>query len=690
MKRDLIFEIGTEEMPARAVEEGISSLRKKSPAVFEAARLAYDSIKIYGSPRRLAILVLGLAESQSQVAEEVKGPPANIAVDSKGGFTQAAYGFAKAQKIKPEKLEVREIAAGSYLFAKIERPGARTIDLLSGILLSLTGQIGFSKSMCWGKSEIRFSRPIRWLVAVFGTDIVSLELDSIPVSKYSRGHRFLNPAPIEINDPAGYLSALKNGWVVADQDERRQIILDGIAELSGEKKADAKDPSGVIDEVVHLAEWPTTVTGEFDSSFLEVPKEVLITAMQSHQRYFPLEKVDGTLIPAFITVHNGDPHQSKAIARGNERVLAARLSDAKFFFEEDIKKGLDAMVEELKNVTFFENLGSLFEKSERVASLATEVAALLGLPEETRVKSLRAARLCKADLVSDVVVEFPALQGTMGRVYSQRNGEDAEVSEAVFEHYLPRFAGDILPRTDSGVVLSIADKLDNIMGTISVGLIPTGSEDPYALRRQALGVINILVSRASSIDLEDLMRRVLDNLKSSNPEKDISQAKELFDGRMRQLLNSSGIRYDLVDSVMGLGSTDYYDLFLRAQALSRSLESSQLADLFVTFERCRNLSKNASSGNIDPDLLEPGAEKNIYDAFERVAASIQEPFSKAGYGPCLDLLVSLKAPVDRYFDDVLIMVKDESLRENRLRLIREISLLFEKIALFEKIVETGD
>lgn len=685
--KDLIFEIGTEEMPARAVDEGIDSLKEKAPKAFEAARMAFESVEVFGSPRRLALLVRSLSESQSKMVEEIKGPPAKVALDGNGAFTQAAYGFAKSQRVDEKQLTIKETENGSYLFATIERSGGETKGLLPGILLDLLQGINFSKSMRWGRSQIRFSRPIKWLLAVFGSDLIPLELDNIPVSDSSYGHRFLHPGPIRIDDPANYLDLLRSGFVMADQQERRNVIEKGINRLANERKWAAKDPSDVISEVVHLTEWPTAVLGSFDNSFLDVPKEVLITAMQSHQRYFPLEKRGGSLAPAFITIHNGDPCHSEAIARGNERVLSARLSDAKFFFEEDKKTGLNKMAEKLKNVIFLEELGTLYNKSQRLPRLAATVACALNLSGKAKKIAMRAAVLCKADLVSDVVVEFPILQGVMGQIYARLQNEEENVPEAIFEHYLPRFSGDVLPQTDAGVILSLADKLDNITGLISVGLIPSGSEDPYALRRQALGIIILLISRNYSVDLSSMMKAALHNFEKANREMVESQAKELFDGRMRQLLSAEGIRYDLIEAVMDIGSTNYLDVYKRAVALKDSLESSQLSELFVASERCRNLSRGVTPGSIDPNLIEEGAEKDLFVYFDRVSKTIEVPMAEGNYHECLILLSSLKKPIDRYFDDVLVMVKDDALRENRLRLLKAISLLFDKIASFEKIVE---
>ena len=697
MAKDLLFEIGTEELPASAVEVGLKQL-KEAGRVFGNYRLDYREIEAKASPRRLVLMVKGLVERQEKIVHETRGPAKHVAFENKKP-TPAAHGFAKAQGVSVDSLITKETPQGEYVFAVKEEEGRLTSELLSGILKEIALSLSFPKSMRWEGGDLRFSRPIRWLLALWGSELISLELDGIMASNKTWGHRFLcKENPLTVKSAGQYEDLLeKKGKVIVDVEKRKELILKKIKEVAAGRGGRPVIDEGTFREVIHLVEHPGAIYGSFPEAFLVLPREVLVTAMEAHQRYFPVEGEEGNLKAGFVAVHNGDEKHADIITRGHERVLRARLSDAKFFFEEDQKKTLSERTEDLKGVVFQERLGSLYQKVMRVQRLSALTAEKLAVDDQTKSQAERAAYLCKSDLLTDMVVEFPVLQGVMGREYALLCGEPLEVAAAIYEHYLPRSATDQLPSTSPGKIVSIADKLDTIAGCISVGLIPTGSEDPYALRRQAQGIVTIILNSEFTLSLSFLLSASLDMFQEQgvkfDREASRAEIEALFSQRMRQTLLSEGLSYDVADAVLTLGVDNLVDLKRRAQAMSEFRSGPEMENLLTAYNRCKNLVR-AEAGTviaIGPsfDLYTEEQERRLGHAWKDVDERVEEALRAGEFEGALKALAYLRPEVDRFFDDVLVMVDDARLRENRLALLRAIVGTFNKVADFSKIVVGG-
>ncbi|MBI4744022.1 MAG: glycine--tRNA ligase subunit beta, partial [Actinobacteria bacterium] len=493
MELDFLLEIGTEEIPASMVDLGMDQLKNLAKDLIKENRLTFTGLKTMGTPRRLVLLIENLSERQEESIEEIKGPAAKSAFDEKSNPTQAASGFARSQKADVSDLIVRDTPQGSYVFVIKRHKGETTQEVLPEILKRLVLSLSFPKTMRWGDSELRFVRPIHWLAALCGEEIIKFSLDGIESSNLSWGHRFLAESPVKIKSSKDYFKTIRDAKVIVDYEERRNLILDQINQIAKENNAKVVLNEKTFNEVVNLVEYPHSVCGSFSDEFLSLPREVLVTAMESHQRYFPVEDNEGNLKANFIVVHNGDENCRSIITSGHERVLRARLSDARFFYQEDQKEPFAGKTEKLKNVVFQERLGSIFDKVKRVEKIAGLIADNIGLDETEKKNVLKAAFLCKTDLITNMVIEFPVLQGVMGREYAKLSGEKEEVAKAIYEHYLPKSASDDLPESRIGRVVSIADKIDTIAGCFCIGFIPSGSEDPYSLRRQMYGIVEIII-----------------------------------------------------------------------------------------------------------------------------------------------------------------------------------------------------
>jgi glycyl-tRNA synthetase beta chain len=544
MARDLVFEIGTEELPSKALYGAIEQLQVAVPRALEAARLEYDTVRIWGSPRHLVVLVSELAEQQADAVHTHKGPAARAAFDTDGNPTPAAIGFARGKGVDVASLTKVIDGNGEYVYATVEVKGVSAGEVLPQLLSRIAENIEWPKSQRWGSGDARFSRPVRWLLALFGGEVVPAEFAGLTAGRLTYGHRLLSPGAIEVPTSAEYHLALERGHVIADHDERAKLLREGISAAAEQLSAKAVVPEKTFAEVVNLVEYPTVAVGTFDEAFLEVPREILENAMESHQRYFPVESADGTLTNRFIVAHNGDPKLTEAIIRGHERVIRARLSDAAFFYREDLHKPLEAYVAQLDTIVFQEKLGSLGDKVRRVEKLSVAIAGLLGASAEVTAHAQRAAHLAKADLVTNAVVEFTDLQGVMGGYYAKASGEDSEVVTALVDHYRPRFAGDELPSTAAGCIVAIADKLDSIAGIFAIGMAPTGSADPYALRRGAIGVLQMQLG-GTQLTLESLIGAALDGYAGVVPfdvEATGSAIKEFFVGRLQGILRDQGER----------------------------------------------------------------------------------------------------------------------------------------------------
>lgn len=686
MKNYLLFEIGVEELPARYVNSAMDQLKTNIVKSFNENRITFDEVNVYSTPRRLTVIVNNICEKQSDLEEEVKGPAKRIAVDAEGNYTKPLLGFMKSKGIKEEDLYFKQVGKEEYAFGKIKQDGQLTSEVLKSILPEAIKSMTFPKAMRWGGKNMRFIRPIRWMVCILNDSVLDIELEGIVSSNTTKGHRFLGESEFEVNTLNEYLTKLEENFVILNQDERKELIkkqCDDVAKsLGGEIEFDEE----LLEEVTHLVEYPTAFYGEFDEDYAKLPKEVVITPMKQHQRYFPVLK-DGKLLPNFIAVRNGDSHRIDNVKKGNEKVLEARLADALFFYKEDTKKSLESYIEKLKTVVFQAKLGTVYDKSLRIEKLANDILEKLN---ETDIKedTLRAAKLCKADLVTGMVFEFTELQGVMGREYAKVSGENENVAEAIFEHYLPRFAGDILPATKSGIVLSIADKLDSIAGFFAIGIQPTGSQDPYALRRQALGIINILMDNNLDISLRELVLLTLDNYSFIEFDKDevLNQIMEFFKDRIKNLFRDLGIRYDVIDAILSSNIDDIADMYARAKALNSWIDKGELVEMLTAFNRVATLAEKAETNEVNINLMREEAEFNLYQQFQEISSNVEHLLANKEYTKALDAFASLRPAIDNMFDSVMIMDKDEAIKNNRLAILKQIYDIMLNICDLSKIV----
>ncbi|MGE5454416.1 MAG: glycine--tRNA ligase subunit beta, partial [Methylocystaceae bacterium] len=607
MSRDLLLEIGLEEMPSAYMPDGLKNLEEMASNRLTEARLQYAAIKVYGTPRRLCLIVEDLAPLQADALIENRGPRRDKAFNTDGTLTKAGEGFARGQKISPEQLEIREQGGIEYIFAIRKEVGQPTTGVLTTLLPDLIKSLPFPKAMRWGYHEMRFPRPIRWLVALYAGQILDLALENVVAGNTTYGHRFLAPQEITVNSVESYLEALAEAYVIVDQNERRAMIWRQVREVATAQGGTAMENTDLLEEVNYLVEYPAAFYGSFSPAYLEVPVPVLTTTMIENQRYFPVFSPSGGLMPGFIGIRNGLADNNLPVVRaGNERVLRARLEDAHFFYREDLKEPLANRVARLGAVTYHERLGSVLDKVNRLEELAAFIAGQLGFAGEENVR--RAAHLCKADLVTGMVFEFTELQGIMGRDYALKNGENPEVATAIFEHYLPRFAGDELPTSQAGIALSLAEKFDNLVAAFSIGIKPTGSQDPYALRRQALGIVNIIWRQGLKLPLSLVIRqayRLLSQVKTDlTEEQTITEVEEFINLRVKGLLTEEGIAYDVVDAILKVPGHDLLALRERALAVAAFKTAPQFTDFMVVFNRSANLSAKAEHNQVNATVFQ--------------------------------------------------------------------------------------
>ncbi len=685
MTRTLLLEIGTEEIPAHAMPLILMQLKDLAEKTLRDSRIEFGTVQTLGTPRRISMLVKNLAENQADVEEEKRGPSVKIAFGADGKLSKAGIGFARGQKVNPEELIQRD----GYIYAVIHEKGKATAELLKNILPQIICDLNFQNNMRWGDLDFKFIRPIRWIVALFGEEIIPFEVANVRSGKISRGHRVLSKGDFQIDAADKYIAACEENFVIVDQQQRRAMIVAQIEAVAQERGGKADISDELLEEVLYLVEYPTALSGDFEIKYLNLPPEAVITPMRDHQRYFPVKDFNGKLMPIFITVRNGGRDYLDIVQHGNERVLKARLEDAQFFFNEDRKKNLDQHREKLKTVVFQEGLGSVYEKTARLVKLAEKICDLLGdkVTAADRANAIRAAEISKADLVTGMVTEFTELQGIMGREYAKLDGEKLEVATAIDEQYMPRFAGDAQPKTTAGRILSLADKIDNLVATFSRGLIPTGSQDPFALRRQALGVVNMLAAAKWSISISALVNLAMDLLKindSVGREKLQSEVAEFMRLRVKNILSNSA-RYDVIDSVIG-NVDDLYAVNLKAAAIENFLATPDAVKNIQAFVRVSNLAKKAKSTEINEALIKLEAEQKLYRAFEAVKVVADELIDKKDYIGALDALKKLTTPIDSFFDSVMVMDENQDIRKNRLALLKSIDDLFAKIADFSKLV----
>ena len=694
MNRDFLLEIGVEELPARFLDPALAQLKELAENALAEKRLKWGKINTYGTPRRITLFVEELAEKQEPLEQDVKGPAAKVAFTPEGKPTRAAEGFARSQGVAVSELVQMTVGTVAYVFARKREEGRPAAEVLAEIAPGFIAGLHFPKPMRWGDLEVRFARPIRWIVALHGPDVIDFQFAGISSGKITYGHRYLAKDPLTLADARGYFARMREGYVLVDPALRRAETWRQIQALAASAGGSVEENEDLLNEVNNLVEYPTALMGGFSPDYLRLPKEVLVTPMREHQRYFPVVNKDGGLLPQFIAVKNGAADHLDIVRAGNEKVLRARLSDANFFYQEDLKAPLAEKVSALKKIVFQESLGSVYDKVVRVSLLSEYLAGVMGASAEEKKQSLRAAYLSKADLVTNMVYEFPELQGIMGKEYALQSGEQPAVAVAILEHYLPRFAGDALPVSLPGRILSIADKMDNITGCFSIGIQPTGSQDPYALRRQALGVCHILLAGEIEICLPDLIDQSYKGLEGKvtlKQDNDMvrNEVLEFFQLRLRGIFGDYDFSYDTVDAVLAAGYDNPNDALLRARALAEFRRESTFAAMHTAFVRANNLSKNLKmDGNvtIDSDTLTDPAEKELYRALSEVKEKAPDMVAKKEYRVLMTEIAALQPPLETFFNAVLVMAEDEKVRANRLALLKNLVLLVNNVADLSKIV----
>ena len=684
---ELFLEIGAEEIPARFMSLALDYLEKEIPSFLKKNRIQASEPRVMGSPRRLVISFDEVGNQQEDIVETHFGPNVKLAYDEKGRPTKSALGFARGKGIDPSQLTLKKTPKGEVVCARIEKTGQPTATILNNFFPILISKIPFPKKMRWGNRETPFVRPLHWIVALFGSKPLSFSYEGIPCADVSRGHRFMRSDFFKVKGMDDYLKSCEKYFLMIDPVVRKKSIVNQITSLANEVGGAVELDPELLEEVNYLVEYPFAIRGNFEKQFLELPRELLITTMKYHQKYFSLKNKRGDLLPYFITISNGQPGPGGEILRGNERVLRARLQDARFFFDEDRKKKLEDFVELLKDVTFQKSLGTLYDKVNRIVAL-TEFLATEVCPEQIKQAS-RAAWLCKADLVTQMVYEFPELQGVIGGYYADHSGEDPEVGLAIKEHYRPAFSGDSPPSSPVGSIISIADKLDTILGCIGVGLLPSGSEDPYGLRRHSLGIIQTIISQNWQVSLDALIQKGINLLKAKTKltsDEIHMHTQILFSQRYKTILIGEEYPYDAIDAVLSANIDSLVDVRQKVVALSDLKKQPYFEPLAITFRRVVSILNEESDGDIQTSLLSEPAEKKLYDEYRRVKEPVEKHLSKKQFPQALEKIVEIKETVDEFFEHIMVMTKEDALRKNRLRLLKHISLLFSNIADFSKIV----
>ena len=667
MAKDLLFEIGAEEIPAGFMPNILGQLKQLAETKLNDAHLPFESIATYGTPRRLALIVKGLADASAEISERHKGPSASIAYDADGNATKAAIGFARGKGLDIADLVVED----GYIYAETKTAGVPAKDIVSEMLPQLITGLNFPKSMHWGNLDAKFVRPVRWLVALLDEDVIPVEFATVQSGNVSRGHRFLGADEITIKNAVSYVETLKENFVMVDQDARRELIFKQLHDIAASKNASIVWDDDLLEEINYLVEWPTALCGGFEESYLALPDAAIITPMKDHQRYFPLVNQDGKLLPMFLTVRNGSDHSIEVVQAGNERVLRARLDDAKFFFNEDRKKPLIDRQDGLTKIVFQEGLGNLADKTERLLTLGRVFSEECELHEDARVVLERATELAKTDLTTGMVTEFTELQGVMGKEYALLDGESPEVAEAIFEQYLPRFAGDVLPQTEAGKVLSIIDKIDNIVATFSRGLIPTGSQDPYALRRQTIGILNILLNSEWNISLRPIIVESMNllNVPAEKQDELLGQVEEFITLRLKNIFLDREVPHHVIDLLLSNNELSVAD----AEGLVKALLANRIdenVELVQAFTRMYNLVKDVTYTGVDESLLKEDAERALYEAATKASEASIDAWDNNDYDAVVAVPATLVPAINTFFEDVMVMDKDEAIKANRLQLVR--------------------
>ena len=683
-KRTLAFEIGTEEIPAFDLAGAVKQLSTMVPSLLNDAAIPHGAVKIFSSPRRLIVIAEEIPEATEEKNEVFKGPSAKIAFDAEGNPTKAAQGFARGKGVDPSSLVVED----GYVYARTHTPSVNVASLLSSVLNKIIHGLSWPRSQRWGVQSEYFTRPVRWIVALFGNEVIDFTFAGLVAGRTTYGHRFLAPGPFEVADADSLVDVVRSASVIPSEAEREQVIREGVAKAEAETGFTAVLHPKTLVEVINLAEYPTVLVGTFDEEFLKVPEEIIVDAMLVHQRYFPLYDKDGKLTNRFIVVSNGDPACAETIVDGNERVVRARLYDAKFFYDEDLKQPLESYVDHLGEVVFQEKLGTMLDKTNRIQRLADHLAEDAGLAGQDLSDVERAARLCKADLVTSAVVEFTSVQGVMGSYYAAASGETAQVAQAIEQHYRPRFAGDEAPDTVVGKIVAIADKLDTVCGLFAVGQGPTGSSDPFALRRSAIGIVAMLSGKdAVEVSLVAAIDAALASYAQQGIEFDTDAARrdviEFFITRTKVMMRDAGNSIDAIDAVLSAGIQEPVELINRVSALeaARSEQPEVFEDLATAYARANNLCDSKLGTEVNEGLLSE-VEQALVSAVGQAESNVASALENNNYAAALSELAALRKPIDLFFENTMVMDEDQTLRENRLRLLNSFVAVFANVADF--------
>lgn len=687
-KRNLLLEIGLEELPARFITDSISQLASKVEGWLKNNNIGFEGMNLYSTPRRLAVLIMNVDERQEDSVVEAKGPAKKIALSETGEWSKASMGFTRGQGMTVDDIFFKEINGVEYAHVSKFIKGQETADLLVE-LQTIISSMTFPKNMRWADLDMRYVRPIKWLVAMFGTDVIPFEIAGVKTGKVTRGHRFLGADEVTLASPEEYEDALLGQYVVADAEKRKDAIQSQLEKIEEENGWVIPVDGDLLEEVNNLVEYPTALYGRFEEEFLEIPSEVLITSMKEHQRYFPVKSAEGELLPHFVTVRNGDHLHIEKVARGNEKVLRARLADAAFFYKEDQKLKIDTALDRLKTIVYHEEIGTIAEKAERVRKLVNLVSDRMEFAPDVKKAADRAAQISKFDLVSQMVYEFPELQGIMGEKYALQKGESPEVAAAINEHYMPRNAEDSVPGSPAGALVAIADKLDTIISFFALGIIPSGSQDPYALRRQATGIVQTLIEKGWAISVENLVGLSLNLISAAGIAKRTEEEIyhdliQFFKLRVKHLLQERGIRYDINDAVLGGEIGTVSQLIEKADALQSASSGEGFKESMEALSRVLNIaSKKDVLGDINPELFENEHEQNLYDKYLDLGRKTESGLDAAAY---YQLLVSLKPEINQYFDHTMVMSDIADVRENRLNQMAALAVLIMKLAKVNDIV----
>lgn len=689
MAKDLLLEIGLEEMPAHVVTPSMKQLEQKTAKFLDEHQLTYDSIETFSTPRRLAIKVTNIPERQEDSEEEVKGPAKKIALDAEGNWSKAAQGFVRGQGLTTDDITFRELKGVEYVYVTKYTHGKPAKEVLTG-LAEVVKSLTFPVTMHWADFDFEYIRPIHWIVALLDDEVIPFEVLDVKTDRRSRGHRFLGE-DVTFAHAKEYEEKLQEQFVIAAPQKRQQMIVEQAEELAQKNNWVIDLDATLLEEVNNLVEYPTVFAGDFEEKYLSVPEEVLVTSMKEHQRYFEVRNEEGLLLPHFISARNGDHVKLDNVIRGNQKVLTARLEDAEFFYNEDKKTSIDQYVEKLKSVTFHEKIGSIYEKMQRVQVIACILGESVGLSTEELADLQRAAEIYKFDLVTNMVGEFPELQGIMGEKYARLNGEKPAVARAIKEHYMPTSSEGELPESAIGAVLAIADKLDSIFSFFTVGMIPSGSNDPYALRRQAYGVVRIIEAKNWAFPLVNLQHAINQEINQDITRFGIELSegqKEVIDfvkGRLRQLLTTKKVRHDIIDAVLNAEQKDLTKAFAAARLFKERLEDEDFKPSMEALTRVVNLAKKVeddTAKEIDPALFENEAEKELYEAVNQVKAQLPDQSLDENYNQ----LVALRPLIEAYFDQTMVMVEDPAVRNNRLAQLQQIAEMALSLASLDQII----